>query len=232
MKNKVLLVDDSQEIFQLVQQAVGGISELLWAESIGKAQELMNGNTVDLVLMDIGLPDGNGIEYCSRLQTTNGLGNVPIFFLTAHGALAEKVLGFSAGADDYIVKPFSVLELRARVEAKLKKLNLHREQETILKWKNIEIYPNSQEVRVIDQGRYSSIDLTALEFKLLTYLASRPGDVFSRDDILSKVWGDNLHVYPRSVDTHISKLRKKLGEASDAIRSVHGTGYRFVPDAS
>src|SRR5690606_33285291 len=116
-----------------------------------------------------------------------------------------------------IVKPFSMLELRARMESRLRKLNSHREHQSALKWKNIEIYPNSQEVKVIENGRASLVDLTALEFKLLSYLASKPGDVFSRDDILAKVWGNNLHVYPRSVDTHISKLRKKLGDASDTI---------------
>ena len=153
-----------------------------------------------------------------------------IFFLTSHDSLSEKVLGFSAGADDYITKPFDILELKARVEAKLRKMEYQSASLDKLKWKEVSIDKNRQEVSVVDdQGAYHKVELTALEFKLLTFLANQPGHVIHRDKILDEIWGENIHVYSRSVDTHVSKLRKKLGSASHVIESVHGAGYKFSP---
>src|SRR5690606_19934933 len=132
-------------------------------------------------------------------------------------------------ADDYIVKPFSPIELKARVESKLKKIEIMKQVYDVLQWDEIKINKNKQEVEILFDGDLKKVDLTALEFKLLIYLASSPNDVFSRDEILNEIWGDDIHVYSRSVDTHISKLRKKLGPASYLIKSIHGSGYKFSP---
>lgn len=226
--NTVLLVEDSKEVFQMVSQAlVAPIVELNWAQNVAEAEESLKNKKFDLILLDIELPDGNGLDLCSKIQASSP--EVPIFFLTAHADLSEKVLGFSAGADDYITKPFNHLELKARVEAKLKKIEILKRTADCLKWAEIEINKSSQEVKILNNGSFENADLTALEFKMLTYFASRFGEVIDRDTMLNDIWGEDIHIYSRSVDTHVSKLRKKLGPVSHIIESVHGAGYKFNP---
>jgi len=224
---KVLLVEDSKEIFPMVKQALGQIAELTWVQTIKEAQETLEVDSYSLILLDINLPDGNGIDLCSQIHAVSPA--TPIFFLSASDKLSEKVLGFSAGADDYITKPFEPLELKARVESKFLKMDALNNSLMNLKWKELEIIRNKQEVKVLEDGELIPIDLTALEYKILTYFADKPDNVFPRDQILNDIWGKNVYVYPRSVDTHVSKLRKKLGSASEAIQSVHGVGYKFSP---
>ncbi|MBD64899.1 MAG: hypothetical protein CME62_06810 [Halobacteriovoraceae bacterium] len=226
--NSTLLVEDCKEIYQLVSQAVSGpLVQLDWAQSVTEAEKSLKDNHYDIVLLDIELPDGSGLELCSKIQAISP--DLTIFFLTGHNDLSEKVLGFSAGADDYITKPFNPLELRARVEAKLKKLEILKKSADSLKWKEIQINKASQQVKILEGEDYKQIDLTALEFKLLTYFANRPREVIDRDTMLNDIWGRDIHVYSRSVDTHVSKLRKKLKPVSHIIESVHGAGYKFMP---
>ncbi len=228
--DKILLVEDSKEIFQMVMQSVSQIAEITWVMSIQEAKTILTHSTFNLLILDVDLPDGNGIEFCSSIQTTHS--HIPVFFLTAHLNLSDKVMGFSAGADDYITKPFSPLELRARIESRLRKNKLHSGQADFLKWKELHIKKSQQEVLIREKGIYKKIDLTSLEFKILLYLASRHGQVVERDQILNDIWGKDIHVYQRSVDTHVSKLRKKLGEASSVLESIHGSGYKFNPSPS
>ena len=225
--NHILLVEDSKEIYQMVVQSIQQIAELNWAKSLEEATIQLSKHHFDLLILDIELPDGNGIEFCSSIQSTYP--NIPVFFLTAHDNLSEKVLGFSAGADDYITKPFSPLELRARLEARLRKNKLQSLQSDIHQWKELQISKSRQEVIISDAGVSIKLDLTSLEFKLLMYFALRPGVVIARDKILNDIWGEDIHVYQRSVDTHVSKLRKKLGVVSHILESIHGSGYKFTP---
>lgn len=224
--HKVLLVEDSREIFTIVRQSLSSIADLEWTESVNGARALLEANKYDLILLDIELPDGNGIRFCSEINMKNP--KQSIFFLTSHQDLSEKVLGFTAGADDYITKPFESLELRARVENKLKKVQLDQKLSNVLEWEGLIIDKNKQLVKVLIKGVFKPIDLTHLEFKLLTYLADKEENVIPRDEILNDIWGEDVHVYSRSVDTHVSKLRRKLGPASPYIQSVHGTGYKFA----
>ncbi len=138
-------------------------------------------------------------------------------------------MGFSAGADDYITKPFSPLELRARLEARMRKNKQQTLQSDSFKWKELQISKTRQEVLVLEDGEFQKIELTALEFKILMYFAVRPGEVIIRDQILNDIWGQDIHIYHRSVDTHVSKLRKKLGSSSHIVESIHGSGYKFSP---
>ncbi len=227
-QQKILLVEDTKEVHQMVQQALVGVSvELMWADGITKAKELLNANSFDLILLDIELPDGSGLNLCSEILGKNP--HMPIFFLTGKVDLSEKVLGFSAGADDYITKPFDLLELKARIEGKLKKIELVKENSSLLHWKEIQINKNSQEVSIFPTEEGEKIDLTALEFKILMFLAQRPNEVVERGLMLDEIWGKDVHVYSRSVDTHVSKLRRKLGDVSHIVDSVHGVGYKFIP---
>lgn len=224
---QILLVEDSKEIYQMVLQSTQHIATLSWAQSIKEAKSILSSKAFDLLILDIELPDGNGIEFCSSIQAT--LPNILVFFLSSHTTLSEKVLGFSAGADDYITKPFSPLELRARLESRLRKSKQQIVSSESFKWNEIEINRSTQVVGIIEDGEIRKLDLTALEFKLLLYFATRPGIVIARDEILNDIWGQDIHVYQRSVDTHVSKLRKKLGVVSHILESVHGSGYKFNP---
>lgn len=226
---KILLIEDSIEIFRMVMQSLSSIADIKWVQGIEDAKTVIEEKKYDLYLLDIGLPDGDGVQLCTNIQISNP--SAPIFFLTAHSALSEKVLGFSAGAEDYITKPFEPLELRARVQARFRKMDMLKDQMTHFKWQELEIDTLTQEVKVRSQGLLESIGLTALEFKLLMYFANRVNHVVHRDKILDDIWGKDVHVYPRSVDTHVSKLRKKLGEQANIIDSIHGMGYKFTPTA-
>lgn len=225
--HKILLVEDSKEVYMVVKQSLGSIADITWAENVASARDNIKSNKYDLILLDIELPDGNGIQFCSEINMNNP--KQSIFFLSSHKDLSEKVLGFTAGADDYITKPFESLELRARVENKLKKIQLGEKLSNVMQWEALEIDKNRQAVKVLVDGEFKNIDLTHLEFKLLVYFADKEEIVIPRDDILNDIWGEDVHVYSRSVDTHVSKLRRKLGPASAYIQSVHGTGYKFTP---
>lgn len=228
MNYSILLVEDSKEVYRMVNQALSGpLIEIEWAQTVSEAENAIKENRFEIVLLDIELPDGSGLDLCSKIQLDSP--EVPIFFLTSHNDLSEKVLGFSAGADDYITKPFNPLELKARVEAKLKKLEVLKRTADFLRWKEIEINKSSQEVKILNKEEFELVEMTALEYKLLTYLANRKGEVINRDTMLNDIWGEDVHVYSRSVDTHISKLRKKLGPVSHIVESVHGAGYKFSP---
>ncbi|HXH75506.1 MAG TPA: response regulator transcription factor [Bacteriovoracaceae bacterium] len=225
--NRILLVEDSKEIYQMVLQSTANLCELTWVTSLQEARDILNKHSYDLLLLDVDLPDGNGIEFCSSIQSTHS--HCPIFFLTGHLGLSDKVMGFSAGADDYITKPFSPLELRARIEGRLRKNKQQVAQSDMYNWNELQICKSRQEVSIREQGVFKKVDLTALEFKILMYFATRPGEVINRDKILNDIWGEDIHVYSRSVDTHVSKLRKKLGAVSHIVESIHGSGYKFSP---
>jgi DNA-binding response OmpR family regulator len=225
--HKILLVEDTKEIYQMVLQSTTHIAELTWVKSVQEAKAEIARNSFDLFILDVDLPDGNGIEFCSSLQATHA--HIAIFFLTGHTDLSEKVMGFSAGADDYITKPFSPLELRARLESRLRKNKQQVSLSDNLKWKELQINKSRQEVLICKAGEFQKTELTSLEFKILMYFANHCGEVINRDQMLNEIWGQDIHVNHRSVDTHVSKLRKKLGPVADVVESIHGAGYKFNP---
>jgi len=230
INNNVLLVEDSVEVQKMVRAGLQGIVELFIASSIDEARQFLSKDnfTPGLILLDINLPDGNGISFCQELNADKKYAETPLFFLTADTNISTKVLGFSLGADDFIVKPFDPLELKARVESKLKKQSLLNVNTGLFEWESIKIDCSSQTTEVLKPLR-KFINLTALEFKILTLFAQKPQIVIPRDEILNEVWGKDVHVYPRSVDTHVSKLRRKLGDEYTFIESVHSVGYKFTP---
>lgn len=224
---KILLIDDSPEIFQIVDRFLSSTAHLTWAQDLKDAGTFIHRENFDLILLDVMLPDGDGFQFYSTIQSKGTLATTPVIFLTSKGNITEKVMGFSLGAEDYIVKPFDPLELKARVEAKLRKKNRDQLMSDILKWDGLEINKSMQRVWIKDNGRTEEVSLTSIEMKILLLLSGHPHRVYNRDEILDAVWGRSLYVYPRSVDTHISKLRKKLGPSARFIESVHGSGYRF-----
>lgn len=226
--HKILLVDDSTDSRNLVQRALGNSLHFEWAKDLKEAKEVLEKHQFDLILLDIMLPDGDGYQLCSILQTSSQFKNIPVIFLTGKTSVTDKVLGLSVGADDYITKPFEPLELKARVDARLRKKDRDKTESDIVKYGDVEINRNTQKVHIYDQGQSKNVDLTPIEFKLLLFLSKELNKVYGREEILSAIWGNDIHVYNRSVDTHISKLRKKLGPKANYIESVHGSGYRFT----
>ena len=223
MSTRILIVEDEPAIALVLRDDL---------ELEGYQVEVVdNGNhavhkacseTFDLLLLDIMLPGKSGYDVCREVRGKKP--DLPIIMLTARSHEAEKVLGLELGADDYVTKPFSPLELRARVKAQLRRSKTL--QPSVYTFSSLLV--NLDRMEVLDGDRL--IELTALEFKLLTALIQNAGRVLSRDRILDLVWGTNAVVTDRVIDTHIANLRKKLEpNGSMHISSIRGTGYRFDP---
>lgn len=228
--HNILFVEDSADSFLLVKHALGHTAHLDWAKSVAEACRYLQRKEYDLVLLDLVLPDGDGFRICSMLQSEDRTKRVPVIFVSGKDSVTDKVMGFSVGGDDFVTKPFDPIELKSRIEARLRKRLREKEAADFLRLGDLEINRVTQKVTVFDCGKEEQIDLTPIEFRLLLFLSAKPNYVFSREETLNGVWGQNVYVYPRSVDTHVSKLRKKLGAVSHYVQSVHGTGYRFVVD--
>ena len=225
MKPKILVVDDEPDALELIEVNLKGAGFDVMSASDGRqALDKARSAVPALVLLDVMLPEVDGLEVCKSLRRDPKTASIPIIMLTARAAEIDRVLGLELGADDYITKPFSPRELILRVR------NLLKRQSATLE--------TSQQVRfaglVIDRSRHSitykekPLDLTLTEFKLVTVLAERKGRVQSREQLLKDVWGYNTFIDTRTVDTHMRRLRDKLGEASKLLDTVRGVGYRFL----
>ena len=176
----------------------------------------------DLIVLDIMLPGMTGLDVCRKIRASEDFNNIAIILLTAKGEEIDRIVGFEIGADDYVTKPFSVRELILRTKVILKKQNSD-EEEKLLEYGSISMNLDAHKVK--ESG--AEILLTALEFKLLKHLLKRKGRVQSRDQLLSDVWKLSTEVTTRTVDTHIKRLREKLGKSGDLIQTIRGVGYRF-----
>ena len=175
-----------------------------------------------LILLDLMLPGTDGLEVCRQIRRSEDLAGIPIIMLTAKGDESDKVVGLELGADDYVTKPFSVKELVARVHAVLRR-PAAGESGPRISVGTLVIDLDKHEVTVVG----TKIDLTATEFKILQLLASRKGRVFTRDQILDHLWGNEKAVIDRTVDVHIRNLREKLGPAASLIKNIRGAGYKL-----
>lgn len=223
----ILLVDDAKDDQLIVANSLGKDHAVLIAASLAEARKTLERKSVDLILLDILLPDGNGFDFCSDLQAGQKTKAIPIIFLSVRSEVSDKVMGFQLGAEDYISKPFHVNELRARVESRLKRIGAAKMKDMSLELGSLRLSLSLQRAYSRKEGKEELLDLTPLEFKLLVYLAQHEEHVFSREHLLEVVWGKSLHVADRTVDMHVSNLRKKLVGSSHVIRSVHGVGYQF-----
>ena len=178
----------------------------------------------DLVILDLMLPDMPGTEVCRRLRATEAGRAVPVLMLTAKGDEIDRVVGFEVGADDYVTKPFSVRELMLRVGAILRRAQPEPAEAGPTSFGRLRMDREAHRVWVDDE----EVALTALEFRLLATFLDRRGRVQSRDTLLTDVWGMSPDVTTRTVDTHVKRLREKLGAAGDYIETVRGVGYRFL----
>jgi two-component system phosphate regulon response regulator PhoB len=197
--------------------------------SLNDANEKLKNNVFSLILLDLMLPDGSGLDLCKKIKGNPETESIPIIILTAKDDEVDRVVGFELGADDYVTKPFSVRELILRVKAILKRgIKKSDVVEVERQFGDLKIDVDSHEVHVDS----SLIALTALEFRLLKELVDKRGRVQSRDQLLSEVWGYNSEVTTRTVDTHIKRLREKLGSMGKYVQTIRGVGYKFsrTPD--
>lgn len=228
MGARILIVEDEADLaetlrYNLEQEGY----EAKVAGSAGAALEVLAGAPLpDLVLLDLMLPDLSGLELCRRLRREPRTEQVPVIMLTARGEEVDRVVGFEVGADDYVVKPFSVRELLLRVAAVLRRAQARDAAETgatRLAFGRLVLDADAHQVWV-DGGE---VHLTALEFRLLHTLLGRRGRVQTRERLLEDVWGYAPEVTTRTVDTHVRRLREKLGDAGAYVETVRGVGYRF-----
>jgi DNA-binding response OmpR family regulator len=225
VRSKILIVDDEPEAVELVefnleQAGYAVVTAADGAEALDKART----NSPSLIVLDLMLPEITGLEVCKMLRRDPATSAIPIVMLTAKAAEIDRVLGLELGADDYLTKPFSPRELVLRVKKLLQRgATTAREQDT-LKFGDLLI----DVPRHLVSWRGKGVDLTATEFKLLTVLAQRRGRVQSREQLLRDVWEYNNLVDTRTVDTHMRRLREKLGQASKFLDTVRGVGYRFA----
>jgi two-component system phosphate regulon response regulator PhoB len=220
---KIVLIEDDSDLYSLVQYNLEKEGFTMAGSQTGKgALDLCRREKPDLVILDIMLPDSNGLEICKALRAHAELSTVPVIFLTARASETDRIVGLELGANDYIVKPFFVRELIARIK-------IHFRAQTpatkVLRSGDLEL--DRTRCKVIRSG--NEVTLTATEFRLLEFLMSRPGVVFSREQLLDAVWGHDRAVTDRTVDVYILRLRQKI-ESEDGpafIRSVRGFGYSF-----
>jgi len=224
MNEKIYIVEDESDIAELLKVNLekSGYKPKSFSEasSFFKKVEV---EKPDLVILDLMLPDMDGLEVCKNLRGNPKTSGIPIIMLSAKGEETDRILGLELGADDYVTKPFSPRELISRIKAILRRA-VRSESTSIIKVANIiEIDLDKHTVRV--DG--IKVELTSSEFRILTILAEKPGWVFSREKILDKVWGYEKAVVDRTVDVHIRHLREKLGPAADYIKNIRGAGYKI-----
>ena len=226
MNVNILVIEDEPDIRRNLEYNLG--REGFKASSVGsldEANEKLKLKKFDLILLDLMLPDGSGLDLCKKIKSNSETEATPIIILTAKDDEVDKVVGFELGADDYVTKPFSVRELILRVKAILKRSDTKTKEvvEVERQFGDLKIDVDSHEVHVDSQ----LIELTALEFRLLKELVDKRGRVQSRDQLLSEVWGYNAEVTTRTVDTHIKRLREKLGSMGKYVQTIRGVGYKF-----
>ena len=226
MSQKILIIEDEPDIREtLVYNLSREGYDILSASSLLEARSQIESNTSSLILLDLMLPDGSGLDLCREIKSDKEKSSVPIIILTAKDDEVDKVVGFELGADDYVTKPFSVRELILRMKAVLKRGEKKSDNvEVQRQFGQLSIDTESHEVFVDN----NEITLTALEFKLLCQLVDRRGRVQSRDQLLSDVWGYSAEVTTRTVDTHIKRLREKLGSMGKYVQTIRGVGYKFT----
>jgi len=228
-REHVLVVEDEEDIQELIDYNLTREGYKISSAFTGEdAVDMARRQPPDLVILDLMLPGMDGFEVCKALRTDPKTAHVPVVMLTAKGEEVDIVTGLELGADDYITKPFSPRVLVARIRAVLRRRGMETagDERAVLERQGILIHPGRHEVQVNGE----SVDLTSTEFRVLHFLARRPGWVFSRYQIVDAVHGENYPVTERSVDVQVVGLRKKLGEAGDCIETVRGVGYRFKDD--
>ncbi len=229
-QKKILIADDEKDIVELIAYNLEREGFAVSKAFDGrKALELVNAEKPDLVILDLMMPAMPGMEVCRRIRGQEATASLPIIMLTAKSDPVDKILGLEVGADDYLTKPFHVRELVARVRAVLRRSERRPDADPSESFDYRGLYIDFKSYRVTVNGQ--PVELSAREFKLLQFLTGHPGRVYSRDQLLDRVWGDEAFVEPRTVDVHISRLRGAIEPDQSNpqyILTIRGIGYKFA----
>lgn len=226
MSQSVLIIEDEPDIRKTIDYNLAKEAFIvLQASSIAEGEEVLANNKIDAIILDLMLPDGSGLTLCRDIKLDPKTKNIPVIILTAKTEEVDRVVGFELGADDYVTKPFSVRELILRVKAILKRgvSSDTVSEDSAYSFGGLRLNIDAHQIFINDD----EVSLTALEFRLLKHLIDRRGRVQTRDQLLEDVWGYSSEVTTRTVDTHIKRLREKLGPIGDYIQTIRGVGYRF-----
>jgi two-component system, OmpR family, phosphate regulon response regulator PhoB len=224
---RILLVEDESDLRQVVEYNLKQAGHDVVATGSGRsALALASESPPEVMLLDIMLPDLSGLEVCRQLRSKDDTKGIKVVMLTARGDEIDRIVGFEIGADDYLVKPFSMRELVLRISALVRRTQDSPPSESLITFGVLKMDREAHRAWVDGEA----VDLTALEFRLLSLLHERRDRVQSRTTLLDVVWGIRADVTTRTVDTHVKRLREKLGAARDYIETVRGVGYRFVAD--
>ena len=227
MNQHILIADDDADIRVVLRMALTQ-ADLTVSEAADGHEALQKAGQLqpDLVVLDIGMPEMDGLSVCREIRKTS---DVPILFLTAQGDEVDRIVGLELGADDYVAKPFSPREVTARIKAILKRSSVAPARSSVLRRGVLSVDPDRHACRVGE----GSVVLTSREMELLVQLMQRPDNVMPRPALVDAVYGTNIHVSDRTMDSHLRNLRAKLGEAGcpDAVETIHGVGIRMGPCA-
>ena len=227
----ILVVEDCEDFVELIERALQA-HDLTFARSLEEARRQLDDEALfDLILLDLTLPDGDGLSLGSELSS-GGRPAVPIIFLSARTDVRDKVAAFSLGAEDYVEKPFDILELQARVNARLRRFADEAGQALEVRLGDLRIELDNMRAFGHDADGEIELDLSPTEHRILRTLVEKPGRLMTREQLMSRIWGDTI-VGPRTVDSHVSNLRAKLRGTGTHIESVRGQGYRLgIQDAA
>lgn len=225
MNNKtILVIDDEKDILEMLRYNLEKEGfDAICAGDGETGLDIATRHKPALIILDLMMPGKDGLQVCRELRTDHRTNRVPIIMLTAKATEADRVVGLELGADDYITKPFSPRELVARVKAVLRRSGAQTEPSPVLGGGDLVIDLHGHEVTAFGQR----VQLTATEFRILQFLASHPNKVASRDEIIDAALGRDAAIFDRTIDVHITSIRKKLGKAGDRVETVRGFGYKF-----
>ncbi len=228
---RILIIEDEKDIQDVLAYNLGTAGhEVLIAGRGDDGLRIAKAQRPDVILLDLMLPGMSGTEVCNVLKRDPATGQIPVVMITARGEEVDRIVGFELGAEDYIVKPFSVREVLLRVQALLRRSTTRVEPDAVIEFGRLRVDKEAHRAWVDTK----EIELTALEFKLLVTFYERRNRVQTRATLLDDVWGITADITTRTVDTHVKRLREKLGPVGDSIETVRGVGYRFAhaPEAA
>lgn len=224
----ILCIDDTPEVQIMVRRTFSPSANVISAETLHDGYEKISKNHIDLILLDLTLPDGEGFQFFNKIKEDSSYTEIPIIILSAKNKIQDKVMGFHLGAEDYIVKPFDPAELKIRVETRIKRNQVAKDHESIFIIGNMSINHLEQKTIIQKDNTDHVIELTTTEFKILSYLCKHKDQVISREQIINSAWKHGFNVSDRTIDSHISRIRKKIADSDHNIQAIQGVGYKIA----
>lgn len=223
---KILFIEDTAECRTILQNILKDYHSVA-CSSLGEAQQALKQGPYAAIILDIELPDGDGLRFLAEIpesQKSQGA----IFIISSKTALANKAMAFTYGADDFISKPFDPIELKLRIDAKIRKLTEQQNRASNYKIEDLTVNVAEQKLYLEKNGEHTPISFTSLEFRIFAFLSKHKNRVISRDEIINHIWGGKVYITDRTVDAHIAHIRKKIQPSRVKIETIFGTGYKLV----